>query len=111
MTKLQAVNARHAPQMAALATRERETRQQLRAQMTSTAPDQATVGKLLDTLLGLQRQRIGLLESEQNELAAFLTPVQRAKYMGLQAQIKRRADQLRPMGQRPGRRAGNPPLR
>jgi len=95
MTQLQAVNSRYAPQMATLASQERETRQALRAQIMAPAPDQAQVSKLLDTVIRLQKQRIALLESEQNDLGAFLTPVQRAKYLGLQAQIKRRADQLR----------------
>jgi hypothetical protein len=35
------------------------------------------------------------LDAEQKDLGAFLTPVQRAQYMALQAQLKRRADQLR----------------
>lgn len=95
MTQLQAVNARYAPQMGALALQERQTRQQLRMQMTAATPDQARAGQLLDTLIQLQKQRIGLVESEQKDLAAFLTPVQRGRYMALQAQLKRRADQLR----------------
>jgi periplasmic protein CpxP/Spy len=112
MSKLQSVNARLAPQMAALATQERQTRQQLRTQLISATPDQNQVATLLDTVLRLQKQRIALLESEQKDLAAFLTPVQRAKYMALQIQIRRRADQLRggaSSGAR--RRAGNPPPR
>ncbi len=95
MSKLQAVNTRFAPQMAALATQERQTRQQLRQQLTATTPDQTQVASLIDNLLRLQKQRIGLLESEQKDLSAFLTPVQRAKYMALQTEIRRRADQLR----------------
>jgi protein CpxP len=95
MAQLQNVNERYAPQLGGLATQERETRQRLRKQMTAATPNQDEVGKLLDNLLRLQRQRVGLLESEQKDLSVFLTPVQRAKYMGLQAQIKRRAEQLR----------------
>jgi len=95
MAQLQTVNARYAPQMAGLVRQERETRQALRAQMTAPAPDQAKVGQLIDTLINLQKSRVTLLESEQKDLAVFLTPVQRAKYLALQAQIKRRTDQLR----------------
>lgn len=112
MAKLQAVNARFAPQLAAVVAQERETRHQLRAQITVASPDQNQVGGLLDSILRLQKQRIALLESEQKDLAAFLTPVQRAKYMALQAQIRRRAEELRgenALDRR--RRAGNPPLR
>jgi len=112
MAKLQAVNARYAPQMAALVTQERQTRQRLRAQLTSPAPDQNQVSTLLDGMLQLQKQRLALLDSEQHDLSAFLTPVQRAKYMALQQQIRRRADQLR-AGNQAGRRgqARNRPLR
>ena len=95
MAQLQNVNSRYAPQIRNLATQERETRQKLRQQMTAPTPSQDDVGRLLDDLLRLQRQRATLLESEQKDLSAFLTPIQRARYMGLQAQIKRRAEQLR----------------
>lgn len=112
MSKLEAVNARFAPQLGGLAAQERDTRQKLRAQLTSAAPDQSMVSGLLDEMLRLQRQRLTVLESEQKDLAAFLTPVQRAKYMGLQAQIKRRVELLRRNAQGPrGARAGKPPLR
>ena len=95
MAQLQTVNGRYAPQMAGLVRQERETRQALRAQLTASVPDQAVVGQLIDTLIRLQRERVTMLESEQKDLAAFLTPVQRAKYMALQAQIKRATDQMR----------------
>jgi Spy/CpxP family protein refolding chaperone len=112
MTKLQGVNSNYAPRLGDLQMKERETRQQLRRQMTAPTPDQTEVGRLLDSLLGLQRQRISLMESEQKDLSGFLTPVQRAKYMALQAQIKRRADQLRGQnGPMMRGRAGNRPPR
>ena len=108
MSKLAAVNAKYAPQLGKLAGDERATRQQLRQQRVSAAPDQNVVSGLLDNVLKIQRQRLSLLESEQNDLAEFLTPVQRAKYMGLQAQIRKRAEQLRGMKRPPaGGRAGS----
>ncbi|MDQ6718659.1 MAG: hypothetical protein M3Z17_09980 [Gemmatimonadota bacterium] len=112
MTKLEAVNARFAPQLGAVAAQERDTRQKLRAQLTAANADESAVSGLLDELLRLQRQRLTLLESEQKDLSGFLTPVQRAKYMGLQAQIKRRVEQLRRNAPgAAGARAGKPPLR
>jgi Spy/CpxP family protein refolding chaperone len=95
MTQLQQVNGKYAPQIAALATQERQTRQQLRTQITAPTPDQAQVSQLIDALLRFQRQRVDLVDAEQKDLGGFLTPVQRAQYMALQAQLKRRADQLR----------------
>jgi Spy/CpxP family protein refolding chaperone len=103
MQQLERVNSRFAPQLSALATQERETRRQLRQDMM--AGDQANqqrVSALLDASLSLQKRRIALIEAEQKELAAFLTPVQRAQYIALQAQFRNRAEQLA----RPG--AGGP---
>jgi hypothetical protein len=61
------------------------------------AGDQANqqhVSALLDDAMRLQKQRIALVEAEQKDLARFLTPVQRAGYLSLQAQVRRRAQEL-----------------
>jgi hypothetical protein len=49
----------------------------------------------MDRAIRVQRSRLDLLETEQRELSAFLTPTQRAKYMGMQEQLRRRADEMR----------------
>jgi Spy/CpxP family protein refolding chaperone len=101
LTQLAQSNARFAPQQNQLLMQERETRRQLRMEMT--AGDQANqqhVSALLDDALRLQKQRIALVEAEQKDLARFLTPVQRAGYLSLQAQVRRRAQELA---------RGNPP--
>jgi len=96
MSKLQATNRQFEQQRADLLKREKETRQELRAQLTSgDTANQARVSQLLDQQLQLQRQRIDLIQNEQRELGKFLTPVQRAKYFGLQNEIRRRAQALR----------------
>ncbi len=105
MQQLERVNSRFAPQLNAVAIRERDTRRQLRQEMTVTGePNQSRVSDLLDAALNLQKQRIALIEAEQKELAVFLTPVQRARYIALQAQFRNRAEQL--TRQRPGARRG-----
>jgi Spy/CpxP family protein refolding chaperone len=105
MTQLQSVDRSFDSQRMALATRERETRRAIREElMRSGSPDQAKVSQLLDQMLRVQRQRLDIVESEQRELAKFLTPVQRARYIGLQNQLRRRMQELQqrpPMG-RPG---------
>jgi hypothetical protein len=109
MAQLQQSNARFAPQLNQVAAQEREIRRQLRVEMTATAPNQQHVSTLLDQSLQLQRQRISVVEAEQKDLARFMTPVQRARYLALQQQFRRRAQELsrqdpgkRGMGQRPG---------
>lgn len=103
--RLEQTNARYAPQFNTLAVQERETRRQLRLEMTSgKQANQQHVSDLLDTSLRLQKQRIALVETEQKELAVFLTPVQRARYVALQSQVRKRAQELsrQNAGQRPG---------
>lgn len=119
MQQLERVNSRFGPQLTTVATEERETRKQLRQQMAPGAQaDQARVSALIDASLRLQKQRIALIEAEQKELAAFLTPVQRARYLALQAQFRNRADQLsrqnsgaRPRGGRRRQLPDGPPGR
>lgn len=47
-------------------------------------------GRLLDGLLDVQRQRLELQQKEQTELSEFLTPEQRARYIGMMEQLRRR---------------------
>lgn len=95
MVQLERVNNRFAPELSAVAKEERNTRRQLREEMIAgDQADQSRVSILLDASLRLQKQRIALIEAEQKDLAAFLTPVQRARYIALQAQFRHRADQL-----------------
>lgn len=105
LAQLEESNARFAPQHNQLAVQERDTRRQLRVEMTSgSQANQQHVSDLLDNSVRLQKQRIALVEAEQKDLARFLTPVQRARYIALQAQFRKRAQELsRDNGmQRPG---------
>jgi Spy/CpxP family protein refolding chaperone len=95
MAQLEQSNAKFAPQLAQVAAQERETRRQLRQEMTVTGqPNQQKVSDLLDASIRLQKQRISIVEMEQKELARFMTPVQRARYIALQQQFRRRAQEL-----------------
>lgn len=95
LAQLAQSNARFAPQQNQLVMQERQTRQQLRVEMTAgNQANQQHVSTLLDDALSLQKQRIALVEAEQKDLARFLTPVQRAGYLALQAQVRRRAQEL-----------------
>jgi hypothetical protein len=106
MAQLEQSNSRFAPQLAQVATQERETRRQLRVEMTSSGqPNQQHVSDLLDASLRLQKQRIAIIEEEQKDLARFMNPVQRARYIALQQQFRRRAQELD--GQNGGQQRGN----
>ena len=110
MARLQAVNRQFDRQRIAHAGEERCTAQALRAELKAgTAANQQKVGSLLDQMIRLQRQRLDMIESEQRELAKFMTPVQRAKYFGLQTEIRSRMQQLRDQSQGARRGLGPPP--
>jgi len=95
MAKLQTTNRQFEQQRMSLIGKERDVRQELRRQLTSGTADQNRVGVLLDQAMQLERQRLDVMQSEQRELAKFLTPVQRAKLFGLQNELRRRAQELR----------------
>lgn len=95
LAQLEATSARYAPQLNQLVVQERDTRRQLRVEMTSgNQANQQHVSDLLDNTVSLQKQRIALVEAEQKDLARFLTPVQRARYIALQAQFRKRTQEL-----------------
>lgn len=103
MRRLAATNRRFERQRIALVTQEREVRMGLRDEIESGDTTRSTqVSALLDRMILLQRQRLELLEAEQKELASFLTPVQRARYFGMEEQIRRRVMEMREQQMRRG---------
>lgn len=102
LRRLEQTNARFAPQLRQVAAEERDVRRQLRQEMMAgNSANQQRVSDLLDAAIRLQKQRIAIVESEQKDLAGFLTPVQRARYIALQAQFRKRAEELSRQGGRP----------
>jgi protein CpxP len=103
MAKLQATNKRFEDQRRLIVDQERDIRMSLRDEMLR--PDSARQGQvaaLLDRVIKTQRQRVDLAEQEQKELSGFLTPLQRARYFGLEQQIRQRVNQLRQAQMRQG---------
>jgi protein CpxP len=96
MARLRETNGRFAGQRRALADREREVRQSMRAELVpGVAANQQHLSALIDSLFVLQRQRLDMLQSEQRELSGYLTPLQRVQYYGLQEQLRNRLEQIR----------------
>ena len=76
--------------------RERESRQQLRGEVErDKQADNPRVATALQQLLAIQKERAALLEDEDKDLSGFLTPVQRARYLALQEQLRRRVEEMR----------------
>lgn len=96
LTFLREVNARLDGERRALFREERTVRLEMREALRG-GEDQATqdrVAGLLERARLVQRKRLDLMDAEQRELATMLTPVQRAKYLGLQEQLRRRAEDM-----------------
>jgi protein CpxP len=100
MKRLEETSQRYDARRRALIAEERAQRLTLRQQILTDASagggaDQDLVARALDRILQLHRDRIELEVQEQKEFAAFMTPIQRAKYVALQEEVRRRADALR----------------
>ncbi|MGI8843142.1 MAG: hypothetical protein ACR2HZ_05560 [Gemmatimonadaceae bacterium] len=102
-----AVNSRFEERRRTLVEQERDIRIGLREEvMREGQADQERVSRLLDQAIEVQQHRLRLLEEEHRELARFLTPVQRAKYMAVQEQLHRVLEDMRRpgAGRQPGAR-------
>ena len=96
MTRLAATSRTFDERRRVLATREREERQALRREiLAGSNANQPRIATSLDRVLQLQRDRLDLQIEEQRQFAAFMTPLQRAKYAALQEQLRRRVEMLR----------------
>ena len=79
-----------------LLVEERQARTSLRDMMRNErTADSAQVNRRLQQLIDIQKRRIQIVESEQRDLATVMTPIQRAKFMALQEQVRRRLEQMR----------------
>jgi Spy/CpxP family protein refolding chaperone len=107
MRQLSDVNQRFDRQRRDMNRREMITRRALRTEVLKLdSADAGRIEQLLTDQFKIERERIDLTEAEQRELSKFLTPVQRARYLGVQEQIRREMDQLRGRGMMP---LGDPP--
>jgi hypothetical protein len=94
--RLREVSARYASRRQALVAAERAARRALREEVArGDGADQARTASAIAGLLDAQRRRLALVEEEQRDLAAFLTPVQRARFLALQERALRAARRAR----------------
>lgn len=90
-SRLVELNRRFGLDRVRLVREERRIRRALRQSISdgdsSRAPETA---RLLDALLEVQRERLELQQKEQSQLSEFLSPEQRARYIGMMEQLRRR---------------------
>ncbi len=112
MTKLTELNRRYEEKHRVLQDQERDVRMSLREEVLRADSTRGTqMSALLDRYVKNERQRVDLAEQEQKDLGAFLTPLQRAKYFGLQEIIRSQIQNLRQQGLGQGRGQGRGPDR
>ncbi|MDQ3697543.1 MAG: hypothetical protein M3373_05900 [Gemmatimonadota bacterium] len=96
MGRLSATNDRYEERRRELVAQERQIRIDMRDEiLAGDSANQQRVAQLLDQMIRVQRQRLELVEQEQRDLASFMSPVQRAKYLAVQDQIRRQMDDMR----------------
>ncbi len=96
MRRLGEVNRRFEGERRILHTEEMQTRRAMRQHlMRDSVANQDSVAILLERGLRIERRKVELFEAEQRELSQFLTPVQRARYLGMQEQLRSRIDDIR----------------
>ena len=95
MVQLERTSQRFDVQRRQLAQQEKAQRVALRGQLLAdSAADQVAIAASLEKLHDLQRQRLDMQAEEQKEFATFMTPLQRAKFLALQEQVRRRLQEL-----------------
>jgi Spy/CpxP family protein refolding chaperone len=96
LQRLAQVNQKYEEQRRLLVQQERDLRIGLRDEIIrGDQADQKHVAWMLDELIKVQGTRLSILQSEQKDLSAFLTPVQRAKYLAIQNQVRKRLEAAR----------------
>lgn len=96
MRRLGPITQRHEQQRRILQVEEREARMTLRQLMLNEqTADPKQVDEQLRRLIDVQKRRAALLESEHRELAQFMNPLQRAKFLAMQDQVRRNLEQMR----------------
>lgn len=104
-TRLNLSDEQHA-RLREIASRIEESRRQLRREemeirmgiwrelMAGDKASEKKMGELLDRVPKVDRRRVELTEQEQKELSKFLTPIQRARYIGLQEELRRSMQEM-----------------
>ena len=109
--KLRDVASKMETERRALRNEEMTTRFALRQElMAADKADENKVAELLERMPKFERRRLDLMEREQKELAKFLTPSQRARYIGLQDELRRGMQDVQ-RGRMGKDSAGGPPGR
>ena len=109
-TKLRASQERFGPRRRALMQQQMERRRALDGQMQpGVAANADSVRKLMDGMRAGRAEMLKIEQDEDQEMAGYLTPVQRARYQQMREHLVRRVNEMRQ--QRGGRMGPGPGMR
>ncbi len=95
MLQLARTSQRFDQQRRMLAQEEKAQRVAIRAEiLADSGANQSSIAAALEQMHVVQQRRLDLQADEQKEFATFMTPLQRAKFMALQEQVRRRLQDL-----------------
>ena len=95
MLRLERTSQRFDQQRRMLAQEERARRVAMRTEiLADSSANQDNIATALEQLHALQQRRLDLQAEEQKDFASFMTPLQRAKFMALQDQVRKRMLEL-----------------
>jgi protein CpxP len=96
MTRLVPITQKYEQQRRQIQMQERQARMSLQGAMRDEqTADAKQLEQQMQTIIDVHKRRAALIEAEQRELAEFMTPVQRVKFMALQEQMRRNLEQMR----------------
>ena len=95
MLRLERTSQQFDQQRRALAQEEKAQRVAMRSEiLADSGANQDNIAAALVQLHEVQQRRLDLQAEEQKEFATFMTPLQRARFMALQEQVRRRLQEL-----------------
>ncbi len=97
MVKLGPITRKFEDQRRQVQADERDARTKLMGLvMVGAESDSVRIRQFIGQLADVRRRRLQIDEAEQKDLTAIMTPLQLAKFLGLQEQVRRRLEQARP---------------
>lgn len=104
MLKLGPLTRRYEEQRRQAQMDERDARMKLQALvLVGSDADSVRLKQFMAQLNDVRKRRVQIDEAEQKDLATIMSPLQMAKFLGIQEQVRRRLEQMRPFpGGQPG---------
>ena len=92
--RMRDVATRHERERREIRMSDGRARVELRNLLGAPTPNEQRIAEMLEQISKMERQRLDLMQREQRELAKFLSPSQRARYLALQDELRRNMQEM-----------------